>query len=82
MVSNQYVMTHRGMRMLLDPGAWIQIIDLAEVSARLLESCSTTEIGGTGMTWISVTVVVVGGNGDKNNERLVALKDRIIGGKE
>ena len=68
--------------MLLDPGAWIQIIDLVEASARLLESCSTIEIGGTGMTWISVTVVVIGGSGDKNNERSVALKDQIIGGKK
>jgi len=71
--------------MSLDAGAWIQIIDLAEVSAGSLASCSTTEIGGTGMTWISVAVTVVGGSGDKNNERSeksVELKDRIIGGKE
>ena len=68
--------------MLLDPGAWIQITDLAEVSAGSLASCLTTEMGGTGMTWISVTVVIVGGSGDKNDERSDALKDRIIGGKE
>ena len=67
--------------MSLDPGAWIQIIDLAEVNAGSLASCSTIEMGGTGMTWTSVTVMVVGGSGDKNDERSDELKDRIIGGK-